>query len=150
MIKFSLTKNIRKSYQPKYQEISLWIKKSLITSYNYVNIDIIIVSAEKSQELNLHFRNKDYPTNVIAIEYQNANKQLNLLYGELFLCDAVIVSEASKQQKNILTHYAHMIIHGMLHIQGLDHQNLHDRNIMEYLEIKILQELNFANPYVIA
>ena len=71
-----------------------------------------------------------------------------LLQGELILCDDVIVAEANEQNKNILAHYAHLILHGMLHIQGMDHIHDVDAVEMESLEIELMSKLGFDNPYL--
>jgi len=147
MLKFSLIKNVRKAHQPKYKDVAKYTKLALIRKYNSVYIDILIVSSVRSRELNLEYRNKDYPTNVISLEYSDTREQFNILQGELILCDDVIVKEAKEQGKSIISHYTHMIIHGILHLQGLDHKNPSEAKHMESLEIKILQELGFQNPY---
>ncbi len=147
MLNLSLNKEVRRLYQPKKPEIKLWLQKSLIKAYQNIHIEIHIISLKNSQKLNLEYRGKDYPTNVISLEYKDSRDNFNMLYGELFLCDDVIVKESNVQQKSIIEHYAHMVIHGLLHLQGLDHQNETDATKMENIEIKIMHELGFNNPY---
>ena len=147
MFKFSLTKQIRKQYQPKRAAVANYIKKTLQKKFNVVNINITIVSNATSKELNLKYRGIDKSTNVIALEYADDRLLFNFLTGEIILCDEIIVNEAAKQNKSIAAHYVHMIIHGMLHLQGLDHIVDDEAMHMERLEIKILQELGFKNPY---
>jgi probable rRNA maturation factor len=147
---FSLTKEVRRSYQPKRQQVEAWIKASLIDSYNNVSVNVIIVPEQRSQELNLAYRNKDKPTNVISLEYPDSSHiGYHALMGELILCDAVIVQEAELQGKSILAHYAHMVIHGMLHLQGLDHETVDCAKKMEALEISIMAQFEFSNPYIL-
>lgn len=148
MLNFSLNKEVRRLHQPKKLDIKRWLQKSLVKTYQNVHLDICIVSSDTSKQLNYQYRSKDYPTNVISLEYQDSRDNFNLLYGELFLCDDVIIKEAQEQHKSITEHYAHMVIHGVLHLQGFDHQNNTDANIMEELEIRIMHELGFKNPYI--
>ena len=149
MINFSLTKYIRRSYQPNKATISKWLKKSLINSYKIVSIEISIVDTATSQKLNNQYRNKNYPTNIITLEYANTRENFSMLSGELILCDDIILKESQEQNKNILDHYAHLIVHGMLHLQGLDHIIEKEANYMESLEIDILNGFAIKNPYVI-
>lgn len=147
MLTFSLLKQVRRSYQPKRSEVAKWIKHSLVKIYNNVYVDVLIVPAKVSQELNLQYRNKNCPTNVISLEYGDSRDEYALLTGEIILCDEVIVQEAKEQAKTITEHYAHMLVHGLLHLQGFDHLTDKQAQEMESLEIKILHELGFANPY---
>ena len=149
MINFSLTKHIRHSSQPNKIVVSKWLQKSLINSYKIVSIDISIVNSEISQKLNQQYRNKDYPTNIITLEYANTRQEFKMLSGEMILCHDIIVKEAKEQNKNIFDHYAHLIVHGMLHLQGLDHVLKADATHMENLEIEILNYFSIKNPYFI-
>ena len=142
----NLTKYVRKSHQPKLNQVKSYIKQSLVTSFNVLSIGVTIVSAKTSRELNLKYRNRDSPTNVISLEDRSTQEEFNILQGELILCDEIIVNEAGVH-KDILAHYAHMIVHGVLHLQGFDHLHDKDAEQMECLEIKILKELGFSNPY---
>ncbi len=149
MINFSLTKHIRRGYQPTKAIIAKWLKKSLINSYKTVFIEISIVDITTSQKLNQQYRNKNYPTNIITLEYANTRESFSMLSGELILCDDIISKEAKEHNKTIFDHYAHLIIHGMLHLQGLDHISDDDAKYMESLEINILNQFAIKNPYVI-
>lgn len=142
----SLTKYIRKPYQPKLNQVKSYIRKSLIRKYNIINISVSIVTSEASRQLNLQYRNRDYSTNVISLEDRDAHKQYDILQGELILCDEVIVNEAGSDE-NIPARYAHMLVHGALHLQGLDHLIDDEAEHMEKVETTILNELGFANPY---
>ncbi len=142
----SLTKYVRKPYQPKLNQVKSYIRQSLVKKFNILNIDVVIVSAKVSRELNLKYRDRDYPTNVISLEDRSTREEFNMLQGELILCDEIIVSEALFA--NIEAHYAHMIVHGVLHLQGFDHIQDDDALQMENLEIQILKMMGFSNPYV--
>ncbi len=152
----SLYKSVKALYQPKKNRVLSWVKKSIMFDYTHIYININVVSSSQSQELNYQYRNINKATNVISLEYNTSNNTLNtlatdsqnsLLFGDLFLCDEVIVSEAVIQNKSIMDHYAHMIIHGVLHLQGFDHLNDIDAKEMESLEIDILQKFAINNPY---
>lgn len=147
MLKFSLQREVRCEYQPTRVQIGKWLRRSLQYKFTTTIISISIVDNQTSQELNLDYRGIDKPTNVISLEYAASREQFALLSGELILCDEVIVREAQEQGKPVLAHYAHMIIHGMLHLQGYDHLDELEANQMETLEINLLQQLGFANPY---
>lgn len=144
----SVLKQYKKLHQPKVVEIKSWVRHAILKKYNNVSINIIIVNKEDSQRLNLQYRNKNNSTNVISLEYAETRDSFNILSGELILCDEVIVKEAIEQNKSIIAHYAHMIVHGILHIQGLDHQDENEAKYMESQEIKIMQQLQFPNPYI--
>lgn len=140
----SLTKCVRRAYQPKLNQVKSYIKHSLIKKYNVLVIEVSIVSAKSSGELNLKYRNRDYPTNVISLEYRNTQEKFNMLQGELILCDEIIVNEANGVE-DIARHYAHMIIHGVLHLQGFDHVKDDEAVQMENSEARILRELGFGS-----
>jgi len=99
-------------------------------------------------ELNHTWRGKDRPTNVLSFPMQTpAEVDLNVI-GDLALCAAVIKSEARQQHKPLQAHWAHMVVHGMLHLQGYDHTDEQQAEEMEALEISILDQLGFDNPYL--
>ena len=149
MINFSLTKHTRSGYQPTKAIIAKLLKKSLINSYKIVSIEISIVDTVTSQKLNQQYRDKNYPTNIITLEYPNTRENFSMLSGELILCDDIISKESKEQNKTIFDHYAHLIIHGMLHLQGLDHILDDEASYMENMEINILSQFAIKNPYVI-
>ena len=147
MLHLSLTKQVRKIYQPKRVDIQKWLRQSLLYTYKNITLDVSVVNSLVSAELNQQYRQKNYPTNVISLEYGNTRDEFSMLSGELILCDEVIVKEAQEQNKTVIAHYAHMVVHGMLHLQGLDHQNDTEAEYMEGLESKIMNGLGFINPY---
>lgn len=149
MLNFSLTKIIRKKYQPNKTLVKDIIQASILKKYSQIYIDISIVSPKDSQNANLSYRNKNTPTNVIALEYADTRDNFLILNGEIILCDSIIVNEAHAQNKEVIHHYIHMIVHAMLHIQGLDHIIENERLKMEKLEIAILKKLSVKNPYLI-
>jgi len=107
---------------------------------------IRIVDKQESQQLNFQYRQQDKATNVLSFP-DDLPIEINPFIGDLVICAEIVKEQAENQSKSIAAHWAHMIIHGILHLQGFDHQNNHEAKIMEAQEIKTLKKLNFANPY---
>ncbi len=122
-------------------QIKKYIKAAILTDIN-TKLTLRIIDEAESRLLNFKFRNKDKSTNVLAFPYQE-DKYL----GDLAVCAPVVVKEAKQQGKNTLAHWAHLLVHGTLHLQGYDHLIESDRKKMEKLEINILKQLKFPNPY---
>ncbi|ARU30375.1 rRNA maturation RNase YbeY [Sulfuriferula sp. AH1] len=107
-------------------------------------ITIRIVNEAEGRQLNRDYRHKDYATNVLSFVYETAP----VVLGDLVLCAPVVTREALEQDKSAIAHYAHLIVHGVLHLQGYDHENDADAAVMEAREIEIVTGLGFANPYL--
>lgn len=129
---------------PSRSRVQKLINTSLQKPYNAVVINVEIISNASMAALNREYRGKNYPTNIISLEYPDQGPYLN---GEIFLCHELIKIEARCQNKKILNHYCHLIVHGMLHLQGFDHITEEDAAVMEDLEIKILGQFSIQNPY---
>jgi len=107
-------------------------------------ITIRLVDAEESQALNREYRGKDYPTNVLSFPYETEP----VVLGDLVVCAPVVAREADAQGKTLEAHYAHLVVHGLLHLQGYDHETgEEDARRMEDKEREILASLGFADPY---
>ena len=104
-----------------------------------------VVNAAEGRNLNLAFRKRDYATNVLTFVYHGPKAKL--LMGDIVLCVPVINREAREQGKEYDAHYAHMTVHGALHLAGLDHEAAAEAKGMEVREIAILSKLGYANPY---
>ena len=113
-----------------------------LVAKNQSKITIRIVSENESKKLNKQFRNKDVATNVLSFLMLE-----DPIEGDLVLCHSVIKKEAKAHHKKIQDHYAHLIIHGYLHLLGYDHQNNVDADKMEKMEKKILSKFNINDPY---
>jgi len=109
-------------------------------------ITIRLVDEVEGRALNGRYREKDYATNVLSFGY-DASWDNGFLMGDLVLCAPVVRREAAEQGKTEEAHYAHLIVHGMLHLQGYDHENEHAAQRMEALEKKIIVKLGYADPY---
>ncbi len=107
-------------------------------------VTIRFVDAEEGRQLNSDYRHKDYATNVLSFVYA----QEPLVMGDLVICPAVVQREAAEQGKPLDAHYAHLIVHGMLHLQGYDHETgAADAARMEAQECAILAQLGYPDPY---
>jgi probable rRNA maturation factor len=133
---------------PSLEDFQRWTDTVLtaVTDEKF-ELTIRLVTIEESQQLNSQYRHKDKPTNVLSFPFEVPEGiELNLL-GDLVVCVPVIEREAKEQSKSLLDHWAHMIIHGCLHLLGYDHITDADADEMEALEIKILDYLSIGNPY---
>ena len=108
---------------------------------------ILVTTAEEIQQLNKQYRDKDKATNVLSFPMQSPEEVDVCLLGDIVLCAAVINREAKQQAKAENAHWAHMVVHGMLHLQGFDHVKNEQAEEMELLEINILNQLGFDDPY---
>ena len=108
-------------------------------------ITIRLVDAEEGQALNREYRHKDYATNVLSFPYDSEP----LTLGDLVICPAVVAREAAEQNKPLAAHYAHLTVHGMLHLQGRDHEQDEDARQMENEETEILAALGYPDPYAV-
>lgn len=106
-----------------------------------------IVSRDEMQQLNKTWRGKNKATNVLSFPMQLPDELDIKLLGDLALCADVIAEEAVEQGKSVMAHWAHMVVHGMLHLQGYDHVNDAEAEVMESMEVDILGKLGFDNPY---
>jgi probable rRNA maturation factor len=111
-------------------------------------LSIRIVDADESAALNHQYRHKQGPTNILSFPVPEASRQAGLL-GDLAICAPVVTREAEQQQKPLQDHWAHLVIHGVLHLLGHDHEKPREAKIMETLEIRILAGLGIKDPYSI-
>ena len=139
---------------PKLEQCHNWVQASLQNELvgTAVEMTIRIVDAEESQALNRDYRAQDKPTNVLSFVFEQppglAEMGESLPYlGDLVICASVVKREAEQQKKSLEAHWAHMIVHGTLHLQGYDHIEDNQAEEMEALEIKIMQALGHQNPY---
>lgn len=131
---------------PKESEFLSWVEAALVQSYDDLEQTIRIVDESESRELNLQFRGKDKPTNVLSFPSESPFLDYDCL-GDLVICAPIVCVEAEQQNKPVMAHWAHLVVHGMLHLQGYDHENTVDAAKMEALEVEILSTLGYSNPY---
>jgi probable rRNA maturation factor len=108
-------------------------------------LSIRLVDAAESAELNEHYRSKPYATNILS--FPVLPELGGKLLGDLAICVQVVQREAAEQHKTEDAHWAHLVIHGVLHLKGHDHENDADAAVMEALEVRILQQLGINDPY---
>ncbi|MDA9556257.1 rRNA maturation RNase YbeY [Vibrio sp.] len=132
---------------PSIEQFNHWLTHALSVRDKDSELTIRIVDSEESQALNHEYRGKDKPTNVLSFPFEVPPEiELNLI-GDLVICQPVVEVEAKEQNKTLTAHWAHMVVHGTLHLLGYDHIDDTDAIEMETLEINILAELGFENPY---
>jgi len=119
-----------------------WVKAA--TQYSGL-ITLRFVNQAEGKKLNFAFRNKDKPTNVLTFPYELSKTSLA---ADIVICLPVLKKEAKEQSKLLKDHLAHLIVHGCLHAQGHDHEVEKDAKKMENLEVRILKNLGFSNPYL--
>jgi probable rRNA maturation factor len=122
--------------------IKKWVKA---TTDHSGSLTLRFVNAAEGKKINLAFRKKDYATNVLTFPYELSK---NSFSADIIFCLPVIQKEAKEQSKSLKAHLAHLIVHGCLHAQAYDHEIKKDAEKMEALEIKILHQLGFTNPYL--
>ena len=126
--------------------VQQWAEKACLCDDRVIT-SVQIVSKDEMRELNHTWRGKDRPTNVLSFPMQSPVEVGLKILGDLALCADVINTEARQQHKPVQAHWAHMVVHGMLHLQGYDHIDENQADEMEALEIRILDQLGFDNPY---
>ncbi|PKH86787.1 rRNA maturation RNase YbeY [Colwellia sp. Bg11-28] len=137
---------------PTKEQFQLWVDTALAEVSSNPNQDfeltIRLVNNEESQQLNKQYRDKDKPTNVLSFPFEVPDGiELNLL-GDLIICIEVMKQEAQEQNKALFEHWAHLVIHGCLHLVGFDHISDTEALEMESIEITILEKLGISNPYL--
>ena len=132
---------------PTEEQIMQWLNVILPQFMDNAEITIRIVDEQESQQLNNTYRHKDKPTNVLSFPFESPIEIEVPLLGDLIICKQVVEAEAKEQDKSLTSHWAHMIVHGCLHLLGYDHILDEEAEEMENIEIDIMQQLGFDNPY---
>ncbi|GAB2587260.1 rRNA maturation RNase YbeY [Nitrincola alkalisediminis] len=135
---------------PTEADFERWLKLAMTGRRLRAEVCIRIVTEDESRELNHTWRGKDASTNVLSFPFEAPPGIPTDLIGDLAICADVVAREAQEQNKPLLHHWAHMVIHGLLHLIGFDHINDTDAEEMEALEINLLAQLGISNPYLSA
>ncbi len=126
-----------------------WINLALTSHKTPASLTVRVVDEAEIQALNLQFRQKDKPTNVLSFPYEGFEvDEVSDYLGDIAVCATVVAAEAKAQHKTLEAHWAHMLIHSTLHLLGYDHVLDDDAAVMENLEIELLAELGYPNPYL--
>ncbi|WP_140918065.1 rRNA maturation RNase YbeY [Limnobaculum xujianqingii] len=132
---------------PDEQEIQRWLDAAVLPFQLEAEVTVRLVDIEESHQLNHTYRGMDKPTNVLSFPFEAPPGMEMPLLGDLIICRQVVEKEASEQNKILLAHWAHMVVHGSLHLLGYDHIIDDDAEEMESLETEIMQELGYPDPY---
>lgn len=140
--------NSQSQHIPAVNDLERWISSALQSQkLEEAEVSLYIVDEDESQELNAQYRGKDYPTNVLSFPADIAEEVGIPLLGDLVVCAPVVERETQEQGKTLQAHWAHMLIHGTLHLVGFDHIDDDEAEAMETLETQILTGLGYPAPY---
>lgn len=140
---------------PDFEQVSEWATTALTGLKDQADLSVVLVGPEESQQLNFEFRGKDKPTNVLSFPFEVPEELAGLdadignTIGDLIICVPVVEKEAVEQNKPLMHHWAHMVVHGCLHLIGYDHIKDDEAEVMENLERQILAKLGIDDPYLI-
>jgi probable rRNA maturation factor len=132
---------------PRRPEFSRWVDATLAAEGATGDIAIRVVDEEESRTLNRDYRSKDKPTNVLSFPADLPAEVEPRLLGDIVICAPVVAAEAAAQGKTERAHWAHLVVHGTLHLLGYDHERSPEARRMEARETRILAGLGFPNPY---
>jgi probable rRNA maturation factor len=124
-----------------------WVRAALDAAHAGAEISVRIVDEPEMRELNARYRHKDYPTNVLSFPAGLPPGVDVPLLGDIVICAPLVKREAAEQHKALRAHWAHLLVHGTLHLLGHDHERARDAEVMEALERRILAALKFPDPY---
>lgn len=130
----------RSSESPRRAQVSRWVAAA---ARGVAELTIRFVNAAEGRALNRQYRGRDYATNVLSFAYAAPPAAV----GDVVLCVPVVLREAAEQGKQAEAHFAHLVVHGILHLLGYDHEHMHDAQAMESREREILASLGYADPY---
>jgi probable rRNA maturation factor len=125
---------------PARSTLRRWVRAALERD---TLLTLRLVGAAEGRRLNRDYRGKDYPTNVLTFVYDDGRP----LSGDIVLCVPVVTQEARTQGKGLRAHYAHLVVHGVLHLQGYDHETGREARVMEARETEIVTRLGYPEPY---
>lgn len=132
---------------PTKPQIRRWVKAALRDERPQAELTVRLVDEAESRALNRDYRGKDKPTNVLSFPFDAPPGISSSLLGDLVICAPVVVREAAEQGKAASNHWAHIVVHGVLHLLGYDHEVESDAEVMEALEARVLAGFGISNPY---
>ena len=131
---------------PEKSDFTKWVDAAFSNKLQKGEICIRLVSEKEITALNKKYRHKKGSTNILTFTYNNEGESMS--QGDLVICASLVAKQAREQNKTFKAHFAHMVIHGCLHLQGFEHGSNEKAKKMEQLEIVILKKLGYSNPYV--
>jgi probable rRNA maturation factor len=137
----------RRPWVPSPRQLAVWAAAALAPNRRTTVLSVRVVGRSRSRTLNAHYRHKDKPTNVLSFGGAGTVPDGRNYLGELVICAPVVAREARTQGKTMRSHWAHMTVHGVLHLQGFDHERGAEAAKMAAREIQILDRLGFSDPY---
>ncbi len=146
-LRIFIQKCVRKLQTPTKQQFQTWAQAAIASPLPSAEVTIRIVGIAESAILNEKYRNKTGATNVLSFAYAAIPGEASTSLGDLVICAELVKQEAEAENKTVLERWAHLTVHGLLHLQGYDHIEKPAAQAMEQLETQILQSLGFADPY---
>lgn len=133
---------------PEGKQWRRWCQAALQRQHQRAQVSLLVVDEAEGRQLNRDYRGKDYATNVLSFALNEGDTVAGMpLFGDLVFCAPVVAREAAEQGKTLEAHYAHLTVHGILHLQGFDHEQDDEAEAMEALETVILAKLGYDDPY---
>ena len=148
MLELHLQTATREQPLPSEQDFRQWVELALSGNKGPAELNIRLVDEAESRSLNREYRGKNSPTNVLSFPFEAPPVVESDLLGDLAICAPVVAREAREQNKPLRSHWAHMVVHGVLHLLGFDHQNEQQAEEMEGVEAGLLARLGIADPYL--
>ena len=143
----SIVRRVRGGWLPAVREFRCWAGAALGGRARGREISVLLVGPAASRALNARYRGRHRPTNVLSFPAPPGAVSASGLLGDLVICPAVLRAEARAQHKSARAHWAHLVVHGVLHLAGYDHERKDDARRMERREVRVLRGLGVANPY---
>ena len=143
----SVVRAVRRGWLPAARDFRLWAAAALGARARGREISVLLVGPAASRALNARYRGRHRPTNVLSFPAPPGAVSASCLLGDLVICPAVLRAEARAQHKSARAHWAHLVVHGVLHLAGYDHERKDDARRMERREVRVLRGLGVANPY---
>ena len=146
-VRVAVSNGVRSSV-PAARAISHWVQVGAAGHVRKtMDLSLRVVGSSEGRALNRRYRGCDYPTNVLSFAAPRAARLRDRQLGDLVICAPVVAREARQQGKSLRAHWAHLVIHGTLHLLGFDHQRARDAQRMERREVRLLRTLGYQNPY---
>ena len=130
--------------------IAHWAQAALEGHERYVEVGVRIVDESEIIELNQRFRKKAEPTNVLSFPFEDPPGTQTDVLGDVVVCAPIVSSQAQTEGKPLSAPWAHMVVHGIMHLRGYDHETPEEANAMEHMETRILEGLGFPDPYALS